>query len=38
MKVGVLVDARGVAGVTVVVAGALEVSIVTLGAGERGCS
>lgn len=37
MEIGVLVEARGVARVRVVIVGALEVSIVTLGAGERGC-
>lgn len=35
VEVRVLVEARGVAGVRVVVVGALDVSIVTLGAGER---
>lgn len=38
MEVGVLVEAGGVAGVRVVIVRALQVSIVTLGAGERGCS
>jgi len=38
VEVGVLVEARGVARVRVVIVGALKVSIVTLGAGERGCS
>lgn len=38
VEVRVLVEAGGVAGVRVVIVGALDVSIVTLGAGERRCS
>lgn len=36
VEIGILVDAGGVAGVGVVVVGALEVRVVTLGAGEGG--
>lgn len=36
MEVGILIKARGIARVRVVIVGALKVSIVTLGAGERG--
>ena len=37
VEVRVLVEAGGVAGVRVVIVGALDVRIVTLGAGERRC-